>query len=121
MSNGSIVWHDLTIDNADEVRDFYKSVIGWEHVDHDMGEYNDYVLHAADDETAAGGVWHKRGTNAGMPSQWLMYVQVDSVAKSCEAVQRQGGTVVEGPRNMGDKPFAVIQDPAGATLAIIEA
>jgi len=120
MSVGQIVWHDLTVDDADEVRDFYKHVIGWEHTDHDMGAYNDYVLHPQGDSNTAVGVCHKRGSNAGIPSQWMIYVQVASVESACREVFRLGGDVVEGPRDMGGKAFAVIKDPAGAVLAIIE-
>ena len=120
MSSGSIVWHDLTIDNATEVRDFYKKVVGWEHDDHSMGAYNDYVLHPAGDSNTAVGVCHARGSNAGMPPQWLMYVQVDDVQESCRQAIHEGGDVVEGPRDMGGKMFAVIKDPAGAVVAIIE-
>ena len=120
MAVGDIVWHDLTIDDATEVRDFYKTVIGWEHDDHSMGDYNDYVLHPAGGSNTAVGVCHRRGPNAGMPAQWMIYVQVEDVAESCKRAVHEGGDVIEGPRDMGGKAFAVIRDPAGAVLAIIE-
>lgn len=37
---GEIRMADLTVDNAAGLRDFYKEVIGWQHMDLDMGEYN---------------------------------------------------------------------------------
>ena len=27
---GRIIWTDLTVSNTEEVRDFYKAVVGWE-------------------------------------------------------------------------------------------
>jgi hypothetical protein len=36
---GKMIWFDLTIDNADAVRDFYAQVVGWRPSPVDMGEY----------------------------------------------------------------------------------
>jgi predicted enzyme related to lactoylglutathione lyase len=36
---GSIGWVDLTISNAEEVRDFYAQVVGWRPAPLDMGGY----------------------------------------------------------------------------------
>ena len=41
---GGGTWMDLTIPDADGVRNFYKEVIGWESMDVSMGEYNDYCM-----------------------------------------------------------------------------
>ena len=45
---GHILWRDLTVPDAPVIRDFYKAVIGWEHSDHPMGDYNDYNMLQAD-------------------------------------------------------------------------
>jgi predicted enzyme related to lactoylglutathione lyase len=34
---GSIGWCDLTVENADTIRDFYRGVVGWTSTDVDMG------------------------------------------------------------------------------------
>lgn len=121
MNNGKIVWTDLTVQNAEEVRDFYQSVLGWKSTDHSMGEYNDYVMQADENDQGTAGICHAKGANANMPAQWLVYVQVESVAAASEACLAQGGKIIDGPRQMGNNLFAVIQDPAGAVLGIIEA
>ena len=41
---GKIGWTDLTVDNADEIRDFYTAVVGWKSSSVDMGEYSDYSM-----------------------------------------------------------------------------
>ena len=41
---GKIGWTDLTVDNADEIRDFYTTVVGWKPSPVDMGEYSDYSM-----------------------------------------------------------------------------
>ncbi|PJA97553.1 MAG: glyoxalase, partial [Ignavibacteriales bacterium CG_4_9_14_3_um_filter_34_10] len=38
---GSIGWIDLTVNNAEEVRDFYSKVIGWKSENVPMGDYFD--------------------------------------------------------------------------------
>lgn len=118
---GSHVWTDLTVDNATEIRDFYKSVVGWDHMDHDMNGYNDYVMlpNSQEEGGEAFGICHARGANANIPPQWLIYVTVEDITIATSACVDNGGKVVEGPRKMAGKDFAVIQDPAGAYMAII--
>ena len=41
---GTISWSDLTIPNADAVRDFYSAVAGWKSMPIDMGGYSDYCM-----------------------------------------------------------------------------
>lgn len=119
FSHGQICWHDLTVPNADQLRDFYAAVVGWTPAPVDMGDYHDYCMNMPDGVTAAG-VCHARGSNANLPPQWLMYVAVDDVAAAVAQVTTRGGKVVDGPRPLGTQPFAVIQDPAGAVLALIQ-
>ena len=41
---GTIGWRDLTVENAESVRDFYQGVVGWETSAVDMGGYSDFNL-----------------------------------------------------------------------------
>jgi hypothetical protein len=116
---GKIVWFDLTVDNADTVRDFYQQVLGWTPEPVDMGGYQDYSMKASDGQVAAG-VCHKRGENQGQPSQWMLYITVDNLDHSLAACTANGGQVVVPTRQMGNSRFAVIQDPAGAVCALFE-
>lgn len=116
---GRIEWMDLTVHNASSVRDFYKSVVGWTSSDVDMGHYNDFNINLPDTGETIAGVCHAKGSNANIPSQWLMYVRVESVARSAERCKKMGGEVLDGPRRMGGSSFCVVQDPAGAVLALL--
>lgn len=118
---GSIAWRDLTVPDAAGLRDFYSEVVGWDVKPHSMGEYDDYVMVARGTDEAVAGVCHARGANASMPPQWLVYVVVEDVAASAERCASLGGQVIEGPRPMGAQSFCVVQDPAGAMLALIGA
>lgn len=64
---GKIGWIDMTVDDAPCVRDFYKTVVGWETDDVDMGGYSDYVMKMPVSGDGVAGVCHSRGSNADLP------------------------------------------------------
>ena len=116
---GAIEWHDLTVDNASEVRDFYEQVVGWQSSAVSMGDYDDYCINLPDFDDTVAGVCHARGGNSKLPAQWLIYVRVASATASAEQCLKLGGEVLDGPRKMGGNNFCVIKDPAGAVLALV--
>lgn len=116
---GRIEWLDLTVDDASQVKNFYCSVIGWSSNEVDMGMYSDFNLNLPDTQNTVAGICHARGGNANLPSQWLIYVRVESVAESASQCEKLGGKVLDGPRRMGGSHFCVIQDPAGAVMALL--
>lgn len=118
-SFGAIEWHDLTVPNADEVRDFYAAVVGWKPQPVSMGDYNDWGM--ADSETNEGraGICNRRGTNVDIPAQWLMYIRVADIDASARECETRGGKILVGPKNMGlEARYCVIQDLAGAVCAL---
>jgi len=118
---GSIGWFDLTVNDAEQMRDFYRQVTGWKSEDHSMGDYSDYVMKTPTSETPVAGICHARGENAQLPAQWLMYVQVRNLDASLKSCVELGGSIVAPARSMGDYgTMAVIQDPAGAVMALME-
>jgi predicted enzyme related to lactoylglutathione lyase len=115
---GSITWTDLTVDDAETVRDFYRSVVGWKPFGVDMGGYEDFTM-LTDGEEPVCGICHARGTNAGLPAQWLVYITVADVDASARLCEEQGGKVIVAPKQMGAHGrYCVIQDPAGAVAAL---
>lgn len=116
---GSIAWRDLTVPNADEVQDFYCSVVGWKSTPHDMGGYADFNISTPGNGECVAGICHARGSNANLPAQWLIYINVANVDVSAAKCAELGGKVIDGPRAMGAMRFCVIQDPAGAVAALV--
>lgn len=115
----SIKWIDLTVDDAEGVRDFYAAVAGWKVEPVTMGDYDDYSMLA--DGSAVAGICHARGSNADLPPVWLPYFGVDDLDASLERCCTAGGKVISGPRSAGPgMRFAVVRDPAGAAAALIE-
>lgn len=117
---GSIGWHDLTVKNAGKVRDFYAKVVGWKTVPIDMGKYEDYCMVPPKSKSAAAGVCHKRGANADMPAQWMMYIVVADLDKALAKAKKLGGKQLTDVRAAGDGLFAVIRDPAGAVCGLYQ-
>jgi uncharacterized protein len=114
---GKILWHDLTVTDAENVSEFYKAVVGWEKEGLSMGDYNDYVMKTKDGEGVSG-VCHAKGANASIPPQWLIYVRVENLDKSLEQCIQFGGKILGEKRKMGKEFYSLIQDPAGACMML---
>src|SRR5688500_18803701 len=115
---GAIVWQDLTVENAEQVRDFYKAVVGWDSQGEDMGGYEDFHMISPSTKQSVAGICHSRGENANVPPQWLVYINVENVDSSAARCRDLGGDILDGPRMMGGGKFCVIRDPAGAVCAL---
>ena len=117
---GTLGWLDLTDDNAPALRDFYQSVVGFQVESLSMGEYDDFVLKTADDETMVAGIVHKRGANSDVPHGWIPYFVVANLAESLREVERNGGRLIGAERQYGGGRFHFIKDPSGALCALFE-
>ena len=121
LEPGSIAWRDLTVADAPRLRDFYSEVIGWTASEVPMGEYNDFSMNLPRSGDSIAGVCHSRGGNARLPSQWLIYVIVADLQRSIDRCTALGGKVLAGPTGLGGQgKYCVIQDPAGAVMALFE-
>jgi predicted enzyme related to lactoylglutathione lyase len=117
---GTIIGFDLTVPEAETLRDFYASVVGWKPAPLSLGDYDDYFMETADGQVVAG-VCHARGENADLPPQWLAYIIVPDQDESLRRSAASGGTQVSAIRGGGSDPrFAVIRGPAGAHLALMQ-
>ena len=116
---GAISWTDLTIENAEDVREFYQQVVGWTSDPVDMNGYQDHCMKSQAGDVVAG-ICHARGENASLPPAWLVYITVEDLEQSIEKCNSLGGTVINGPRIIGGGKCAVIQDPSGAVCALYQ-
>ena len=117
-TKGNILWQDLTVSNAIEVRDFYREIIGWDCISENMGDYDDFHVGIPPSMNSEAGICHARGENADLPPVWLIIIAVEIVEKSAMSCKDLGGEVVVEPRMMGKGRFCVIRDPAGAMCAL---
>ncbi len=121
QTKGKILWTDLTVDNAEQIKDFYGALVGWTFSEQPVGDYVDFNVHNPEENNEIiSGICHRKGSNSKIPAQWLNYVCVDNLEKSLENCLKLGGKILDGPRKMGKDIFAIIKDPAGACLAIMQ-
>lgn len=109
---------DLTVPDAEALRDFYAAVVGWRPQPVDMGGYSDYTMADLVTNEPAAGICHARGTNADLPAQWLIYILVENLDASMSACTERGGEIISGPKSMGGSRYCVMRDPAGAVAAL---
>jgi predicted enzyme related to lactoylglutathione lyase len=115
---GEISWTDLTVEHAEQIRDFYQAVVGWKPEPLSMGTYSDFVMNA--DGVGTAGICHARGGNADLPPVWLIYITVEDLDHSLDECGRLGGSLVVAPRSYGGGRYCVIKDPAGAICALYQ-
>lgn len=121
---GHIAWLDITVADAEATRDFYREVVGWTvediAMDDDGEAYADYSM-VGEEGTMGAGVCHARGAIAGLPPVWIVYLPVGDLAESLRRVALEGGEVVwTMPGEDGAVAYAIIQDPAGAHLGLLQ-
>ncbi len=118
---GTLAGFDLTVDDAPTIRDFYASVIGWDVETLDVEDHQDYVMKAPGSGTWVAGVCHRLGPNADLPPQWIVYVYVADLGASIHRCVEAGGKVLADPKGSHDNGrYCVIEDPAGAVLALMQ-
>jgi len=118
---GTVTWFDLTVDNANKVKDFYSDVVGWKSDPVNMKGYNDYNMNKPGDNQTVTGICHAKGGNSNLPPQWLIYITVKNVDDSAKKCEESGGKIIDAPKEMaGYGRMCVIEDPAGAVCALFE-
>ena len=118
---GKVAWVDLTVGDAEGVRDFYSEVVGWKNEAVDMGEYSDFSMLPPGSKEAVAGICHARGTNSEIPPAWMIYILVADLDHSVERCVTLGGRIRIQPKEMGGSGrYCVIEDPAGAVAALFE-
>ena len=115
---GTVSWQDLTVEEVEQVRDFYQSVVGWAPEPVGAGAHTDFVMTADGAEVA--GICQARGGNADVPPIWLIYITVEDLDHSLDECIRLGGSILAAPRGYGGGRYCVIKDPAGAVCALYQ-
>ena len=116
---GRVEWIYLTVDDASRVKDFYCAVVGWSSTEVEMGSYSDFNINLPGTQDTIAGVCHNRGSNANLPRQLVNWVGGESVQVSASRCEKLGGKMLDGQRRMGGSNFCVIEEPAGAVMALM--
>lgn len=118
---GTIGWIDMATENAEQIRDFYASVVGWESEAVPVEDHHDFVITPAGGTEPVAGICHNKGPNADVPGGWMIYIHVDDLSASLESCVSLGGEKVGEVRTMaGYGKSCVIKDPSGSMCVLFE-
>jgi predicted enzyme related to lactoylglutathione lyase len=97
-------------------RAFYKKLFDWKLEDMPMGEGQSYTMISVG-KGVAGGMQAKPMPDA--PTQWLPYVQVDSIKRSIAKARKLGAHIVVEHMPVADMgALGIFVDPTGAVLGL---
>jgi predicted enzyme related to lactoylglutathione lyase len=110
-------WIDLWTSDVEKAAAFYRSVVGYETLPiADDGPRSG--LHLLSGGFARAGIMQKQGKQTS--STWLPYIRVADARASAEAANAAGGKVLLAPLAMGRATVAIIADPTGAPVGIVQ-
>lgn len=96
------------------LRSFYGELFGWQITRRDAGGFDYYDVEAGGEPTA--GI---RPEPEGRP-EIVVYVEVSDLDGAVERARELGGTVRIPPMEHGDLHFALVEDPEGNPIGLIE-
>lgn len=122
---GTFCWIELAADDAAVAKRFYTELFGWSATDNPIGPgpndiYTIYRLGGRDVAASYSMMPDQRA--AGIPSNWLSYIAVESADDAAARARELGATLMSGPFDvMEHGRMAMVQDPAGAVFALWQA
>ncbi|RDG38119.1 VOC family protein [Streptomyces corynorhini] len=114
---GALVWNQLTTTDPKAAGTFYRAALGLEAGPvSGMPEFTGFHVGGR----AVGSVHGMENMPEGVPPHWLVNFAVDDTDSTVDALVRAGGSVLVPPFDMEKiGRMAIVQDPQGATFAII--
>jgi uncharacterized protein len=113
--DGTFCWIDLGTPDVPRARTFYGELFGWRF---DEVPGGGYLMCRLDGKDVTG--IHEHSPEEG--ANWSSYVSVGDVEGTTARAAELGGTVANGPVDVGDiARMSVIRDPAGAEVSLWQA
>lgn len=118
MKPGEFCWNELMTSDVNKSKEFYSKLFDWTCEDHDMGHMT-YTMIKKDGKDVGGMMSIPQSHEQEIPPHWMSYVLVDDVAESVKLAKSLGANIKQEPIDVANfGKLAVIQDPAGAHIAI---
>ena len=118
-AHGAFCWNELATTDAGAAKKFYTELFGWKLKQSQAAgmAYDEIVVGGRE----MGGIYQATAEQGNTGSHWVAYVAVDDVDASAGRVAELGGQVHVPPTDIPNVGrFCVIQDPTGASLALIK-
>ena len=111
---GGLVWNEAAVDDAEAARRFYTAVFGFRFDEVEGG--GGYTTFATD----AGPLGGLGARQPGAPKGWTTCFSVASADDAVSAVEAAGGKVVMAAQDTPFGRFAVVEDPWGAAVSVMQ-
>ncbi|MFO1394360.1 MAG: VOC family protein [Steroidobacteraceae bacterium] len=121
---GRIVWAELLTADVGTAAQFYGRVFGWTFETYGpQDDFKTYTVVHSGDTPIGGMVYAKPERSEKFPSsRWVGFFSVADVGTTAALVEREGGRVVIGPRELGERGTeALLMDPEGGLFGVIHA
>lgn len=122
-NQGKVWWSELNTWDVPAAMDFYGRTLGWtfEAVADRKSGTQPYRIAKCNGQAVCGIFPLRSPDFDGMASHWLTYLAVDDMKASLTGMEATGGKVLRQPfRIPGFGTIAIVRDPTGAGLALIE-
>jgi predicted enzyme related to lactoylglutathione lyase len=120
---GSWTWNNLMTSDVDGAKKFYGEVFGWKADQNEEAPPNVLMWQVEGQRWPEGlGGLMAMGSDipSGTPPHWQVYFAVDDADGAIEKTRSAGGSLLFGPLDVPVGRLAVLGDPQGANVAIIE-
>lgn len=115
---GEFSWHELHTPDIAGAKKFYSAVFGWEFHNYQTDDGENYTLINLQEDIDSFANVRKTDSDK---AHWGNYVLVEDIEEVLEEVELSGGKIVVPLTPIYDiGNFAVIQDPQGAVISIME-
>lgn len=113
---GKFIWHDLITPDPQLAGKFYEELFGWQ-----IDYQEHYAVVRNGDKLIAGILKVEPSEGRERKGVWLPSVSVTDVDVAANLVNDNGGTILKGPIDMGQRGRAVlISDPQRADLVLLD-
>jgi predicted enzyme related to lactoylglutathione lyase len=117
---GALCWAELMTHDTKAAGDFYAKVLGWKPETMDMGPMGQYTVFGVGKAQATGMMELPKEASMA-PSAWSIYVAVENCDATVTKATKMRGKVLVPARDAKDVGrFAVLQDPQGAVICVLQ-
>jgi predicted enzyme related to lactoylglutathione lyase len=117
---GAVCWNELLTRDVAAATKFYGAVFGWKPEVMKMAGVETYTVFKIGD-TRVGGMMEAPPQMASATPRWIVYFAVTSADATADKTAKLGGKTISKPQDIPNVGrFAVLQDPQGATFAILQ-
>lgn len=119
-TNGAFSWFELMTCDVEGAKKFYGELFGWDFKRADNVDF-DYSVVSLNGQEMAGIMDIKHCGDKNIPTHWGNYITVGDIQSMLGKAKELGANVIveiTSIPKVGD--FAIIQDPQGAVISMIE-